>query len=225
MSSDDPFRTAEAVAHYAGNLRRNVPGIDVVHDLVELLLAEAVPAGGRVLVVGAGGGVEIAHLAGHHADWHFDGVDPSAQMLELARHTLGALAGRVALHEGYVFDAPAGPFDAATCLLTLHFIEREERLRTLQAIRERLRPGAPLVVLHHSIAGGEARHAWLQRNAAHGVRKGVDPEHAARGAEQIAQRLPILTPQQDEQLLRDAGFRDVELYYAALTFRGWIARA
>lgn len=38
--------------------------------------------------------------------WHFDGVDPSLEMLELARRTLGPLASRIALHEDYIESAP-----------------------------------------------------------------------------------------------------------------------
>jgi tRNA (cmo5U34)-methyltransferase len=39
----------------------------------------------------------------------------------------------------------------------------------------------------------------------------------------IAARLPILAPEDDEQLLRDAGFTGVSLFYAGLAFRGWVA--
>jgi tRNA (cmo5U34)-methyltransferase len=31
--------------------------------------------------------------------------------------------------------------------------------------------------------------------------------------------------EQDAEILREAGFRDVELFYAALTWRGWIGYA
>lgn len=38
-------------------------------------------------------------------------------------------------------------------------------------------------------------------------------------------RLPLLTPDEEEAMLRDAGFEQVELFYAALSFRGWVATA
>lgn len=59
-------------------------------------------------------------------------------------------ARRVDLIEGLIDDAPAGPFDGATCLLTLHFLDRPDRIRTLRAIRDRLKPGAPFVAVHSS---------------------------------------------------------------------------
>jgi len=37
--------------------------------------------------------------------------------------------------------------------------------------------------------------------------------------------LPALSPEQDVELLRAAGFPVVELFYAAFSFRGWVAYA
>lgn len=41
----------------------------------------------------------------------------------------------------------------------------------------------------------------------------------------IAARPPVLAPEEDEQLLLNAGFSDVNLFYAGFAFRGWIAYA
>lgn len=223
--ASDPFSDPAVVARYADGPRRQVPGFGDLHRVVDQLLSETVPDEGRVLVVGAGGGLELTHLAERHAGWTFTGVDPSAAMLELAATTMGPLAARAELLEGYVDDAPPGPFDGATCLLTLHFLEAGERLRTLQEIRRRLRPGAPLLTFHHSVPGGDARAGWLERYARFAAGPAGDPAQAARTAAELGRRLPVLTPEQDEALLREAGFTAVGAYYGALTFRGWLAYA
>lgn len=111
-----------------------------------MLLAESVPDTGRVLVHGAGGGLEMRSLAGAQSGWTFDGVDPSADMLDTARRTVAPHADRMRFHHGYIDAAPEGPFDAATSLLTFHFIAADQRLATLRNIRRRLRPGAPFVL-------------------------------------------------------------------------------
>jgi tRNA (cmo5U34)-methyltransferase len=136
------------------------------------------------------------------------------------------MASRVSLHEGTVDAAPEGPFDGATCLLTLHFIATEERRRTLREIHRRLKPGAPLVVMHISFdqAGG-ARDAWLSRYAAFAISNGVDPDKARTAAATIHEQLPILSPAEDEALVREAGFADVDVFYVGLAFRGWVAHA
>lgn len=72
-------------------------------------LAEAIGCA-RILVVGAG----VEGLCRNAASWHFDGVDSFAEMLDLARTTLGKMAPRVRLHEDYIDTAPSGPFDGAT---------------------------------------------------------------------------------------------------------------
>lgn len=218
------FSDPEAVARYAEGPARLVPGFEHLQRMAALLLAERVPQEGRVLVLGAGGGLELKAFATRHPGWRFDGVDPSAAMLDLARHTLGPLAARVRLHEGYIDAAPLGPFNGATCLLTLHFVPREARLRTLAEVRRRLAPGAPFVVAHHSIPPGE-KAVWLARYAAFATASGVPETQARAAAEAIEARLPILGPEEDEALLRAAGFCDVGLFYAGFTFRGWIGYA
>lgn len=221
-----PFNDPAHVARYAEGPPRQVPGFHDVHVMALVLLSERIAADGRLLVVGAGGGLELKALAAARAGWRFDGVDPSAEMLALAETTTAPWRERIALHLGTVDAAPDGPFDGALSLLTLHFIEAEERQRTLEAIRARLRPGAPLVVMHHSIdAEPSERAAWLSRYAAFAAEKGVDAAQAHRASTAIAERLPIASPAQDEAMLRAAGFRTVDLFYAAFTFRGWVAVA
>lgn len=222
----EPFADSGAVARYAEGPPRIVPGFDHLQRMATLLLAERVPRDGRVLVLGAGGGLELKIFAEAHPDWQFDGVDPSAEMLKLAGATLGSLASRVRLHLGYIDAAPDGPFDAATCLLTMHFVALEDRRRTLQEIQRRLKPGAPIVIAHLSFPQGEMERAlWLSRYAAFAVSSGVEPEKAEFARATIAAQLPILAPEQEEARLREAGFSDVSLFYAGFAFRGWVAYA
>ena len=59
------------------------PGHSGMLQMTGVLLSERVPADSQVLVVGAGGGLEIRYLAGVARSWHFVGVDPAPAMLEL----------------------------------------------------------------------------------------------------------------------------------------------
>lgn len=219
------FSNPDSVARYAEGTLRLVPGFRDLQRMAGLLLAERCGEDARVLVLGAGGGLGIKCFAEMRPGWTFDGVDPSAEMLKLAVQTLGPLAGRVALHEGYIEGAPEGPFDGAASLLTLHFVPRADRTRTLAEVHRRLKPGAPLVVAHHSFPQGEADKAlWLSRYAAFAVDSGVPASQTGKAGEAIGERLPILSPEEEEATLAAAGFVDVQLFYAAFTFRGWVAR-
>ena len=220
------FSDPSVVSDYAQRAMKLVPGLLDMQRMAAVLLAERAPADARILVVGAGGGVELKTFAEAHPGWRFDGVDPAAPMLALAETTLGPLMSRIALHEGVIDAAPEGPFDGASCLLTLHFVAAEERRRTLREIHRRLKPGAPLVVMHISFdQQGGARDVWLSRYAGFAISNGVDPEKARTAASTIHEQLPILSPEQDEALMREAGFADVDVFYVGMAFRGWVAHA
>lgn len=220
------FNDPQAVARYTDGPLRQVPGLHALHQMTGLLLHEHVPSDGRVLVLGAGGGLELKAFAETYPHWRLLGVDPSAPMLELAVQTLGSLAPRVELLEGTIDAAPAIEFDGAVCLLTMHFLSVAERLQALRELRRRLKPGAPLVVAHHSVpAAPHARKRWLQRHVAFMASNGVPVADTARTIEAMASRLPLLSPEAEVDLLEQAGFERHELFYAAFTFKGWVAYA
>ncbi len=217
-----PFHD-QSINSYTEGPPRQVPGFTSLHRMASLLLAERTPPNGRVLVLGAGGGLELKALAETHAEWSFDGVDPSADMLRLAKQTVGPHSARMRFHQGYIDDAPDGPFDAALCLLTFHFIPRNQRLPTLQQIRRRLVDGAPFVVAHISFPQTEPeRSLWIARQVAYA---GTDPANAESARQAISTRLSILAPEEEEAMLRNAGFSNVSLFYASFSFKGWVAYA
>ncbi|WP_342587927.1 class I SAM-dependent methyltransferase [Rhizobium lusitanum] len=78
-------------------------------------------------------------LAEQHPGWSFDGVNPSSDMLLLARQTTVADAHRIDLHQGDICAAPEGPFDGAVCLVVFHYIPLKERVSTRRGICRRLR--------------------------------------------------------------------------------------
>ncbi|WP_428697361.1 class I SAM-dependent methyltransferase [Stappia sp.] len=220
------FQDPQAVAHYIDGPRRYVPGLADLHRMTGLLLAEEAPEDARILVLGAGGGLELKALSDAHPGWHFVGVDPAGPMLDLARDVLGPAMARIELVQGYIDDAPEGPFDGAVCLLTLHFLSPGERRRTAGEIHRRLKPGAPFVAVHCSFPQGAGeRSAWLSRYAAFALASGADPEQVSAARSAIEASEMALDPGHDEDLLRDAGFADASLFYAAFTLRGWTAHA
>ena len=224
--STQAFNDRQAIATYAERTAMLVPGYRDMQRMAMVLLAERSPADARVLVLGAGGGLELEMFAQANPAWRLDAIDPSAEMLELARRRLEPHRQRVRLVQGYIGDAPPGPFDAACSLLTLHFIGLEERRRTLGEVRGRLRPGAPFVSAHYSFSQREPeRRRWLSRHAAFALSSGVAPFDVERMQSAIGSHLYILSPEEDEALLRDAGFTEVESFYSGFGFRGWVASA
>lgn len=204
------------------------PGHSGLLQMVYVLLAEAVPERGRVLVVGAGGGLETRALAERAAGWSFTGVDPSATMLDLARATAGAVAGeRLALIQGGVADAPPGPYDAATCILVLGVVPDDgAKFDLLAGTHRRLSPGAPFILVDQCLDRTAPDFAQrLDRYAAYARASGVDAETVAGARASLAASTTMVTRARNEALLQEAGFQQAEVFYTAMAWTGWIARA
>ncbi|MGV3721005.1 MAG: class I SAM-dependent methyltransferase [Actinomycetota bacterium] len=221
------FGDPEFVARYAEGPARVIPGFASLHRMVAQLLGERLGAAARLLVLGAGGGMELVAFTTARPDWSFVGVDPSLPMLEQARQVLGERASRVELREGYIPDAPPGPFDAATCLLTLHLLpDNGSKLEALRAIHERLAPGAPFVVVDNCIdVTGPDAERELQRYAQYAIDGGMEAEQMERWKELAKNMLGLIGPAREEALLAEAGFTGTELFFAGLSWRGWITYA
>src|SRR3954470_20957989 len=99
--TQSPFDT-QSNHSYTDGPPRQVPGFSSLHRMAAMLMAERVPENGRVLVLGAGGGLELKAFAEAQEGWTFDGVDPSADMLQLARQVAGEHGGRIGFHEGSI---------------------------------------------------------------------------------------------------------------------------
>jgi len=211
---------------YIADVHRQIPGLAGLHRMTAQLLAERAPADGRILIVGAGGGLEISGLAQQHPKWSFDGVDPSPDMLALAAQTTLEFKARTRLHAGDISVAPNGPFDAAVCLLVFHHLSRETRDATLAGIHRRLAPGAAFVLAHISFPQTEPeRTAALDRHIVYGAEAGMSQSELESKRAVMKERLHIYAPHEEEKFLADAGFKGISQFYAALSFKGWVAYA
>jgi tRNA (cmo5U34)-methyltransferase len=86
----------------------------------------------------------------------------------------------------------------------------------------RLKRGAHLVVMHHSFPPEQAD-KWLERYAAFTNHSGASA-NSARQVAVMKDKLPVLSPKEDEAILDAAGFEEIDLFYSALTFKGWVCR-
>lgn len=226
---DRNFHDAEFVARYVEvGPAAFLPGHAGMLRMAGLLIAERAPRDARILVVGAGGGLDTLALAKMQPGWSFTGVDPAGAMLDLARDVLGdELCARVEFVEGVAADAPAGPFDAATCVLVLGLIPDDgSKLATLTDIRRRLKPRAPFILVDQCLdRTAPDFQLRLDRYAAYARLSGVDGETVASARAQLAANSSVTTARRDEALLAEAGFSGVEVFYVGMAWRGWVAYA
>lgn len=113
--------------------------------LCDRLLA-GVPAGGRVLDVGAGTGTLSIALAAARPDVRVMGVDGDPEILALARAKPGAQA--VCFEHGLAgqLELPDSSVDTAAMSLVLHHLAPDAKHRALVDLARVLRPGGELHV-------------------------------------------------------------------------------
>jgi tRNA (cmo5U34)-methyltransferase len=223
------YEDPEFVRQYAQGPSAFVPAYAHMQRMAAQLMRERIGKTGKVLVLGAGGGLELEAFASACPQWTFVGVDPAEEMLKAAqdRVSQAGASERVDWHHGYIFDAPPGPFDAATCMLTLHFVADDgAKERTLTEIRRRLKPGAPFVLVDLCIdlAAPESAVA-LNRYRDFALESGADVERVDATCGRLTHVLKMVSAARDEELLGLSGFDKVELFYAGLSWRGWCACA
>lgn len=207
---------------------RFAPSYGVMLQMCGQLIAESIGEDGAVLVVGAGGGLELEALARRASRWKFCAIDPASNMLEQAREKARACGAfdRTVWVDGYVTHAPKVKYDAATCLLTLHFVPESEKLGTLIGIRSRLKPGAPFLLVDLCMDKQAANYERnLSRYAQFALDCGASPAEVDTVRERLRNVLQTVSDRRNVALLAEAGFGSAEIFYAAHAWRGWVAYA
>ncbi len=210
-SYDDRFAKASAMR-------------DAMHLVTRLALGE-LKEDARVLCVGAGTGLEIAYLAAAFPHWRFTAVEPAPAMLTLCRQRADreGFADRCEFHEGFLESLPEGePYDAATCLLVSHFLERPDRSEFFAEVARRLQPGATLVNADLSSGVGTPGHArlmavwrrmWLLCD--------TPVEQVDQMLTEFEKKVPLLPPAEVVELVCSAGFESPTPILQTLLIHGW----
>ena len=228
---DDLEFDMEMAREYDKGIRRAMPSYDALFRMVQSFLRANVKDSANVLVVGAGGGNEIVTFGKANPTWTFSGVDPSEDMLAVAIQKAkdeGIEDERVSIHTGTIeqveFDEK---FDAATCLLVLHFVETvEEKLSLLKTVKENLKPGAPYALV--TMFGDQSKPEFDERiNLWKSIwldLTDLDMEDV-EAMEESVRELSFISADQIEELLEQAGFERVSQFFSTTLFGGWIAHS
>lgn len=134
---------------------------------------------GRVLEIGFGSGLNLAHLPA--AVTSLDAVEPSdlGWSLSRKRRDEAALPVRRVGLDGQAIDAPDAAYDAVLCTFSLCTIP--DAALALREVRRVLRPGGCLHLLEHGRSPDQRVRAWqhrlepLQRRLAGGCHLTRDP--------------------------------------------------
>lgn len=214
---------------YEALARRVIPGYRTLFPMFTALIDPRLPRRGRVLVVGAGTGIEIVHLKRARPDLRVHGVDPSEQMLALAeRRVAEAGAGDgVTLQLGHAADVSTTRlFDAATLVNVLHFVPDDGGKAALLAdIARRVRSGGVFVFV--DLHGGdtpEEHERYLSAWRRYWRLRDMTPEEMREFDDRIRDGIHFAPASRSVGLAIEAGFDEPERFYTSLLYGGWTLR-
>lgn len=216
----NPFQWEHPKAFaYNDTIRKRIIGYEHLFILMADLIAVENVDAKHVIVVGAGGGQELATLAPLLPDARFTAIDPSDNMLMLAKARLAQedIDVPITYIAGELVASEIEVADIVTCHLVLHFLKAHEAKRALLTqIAQSVRIGGRVFL--SSINGDvdselfqEQLKAW-ERFA---LRNGVKPHQWEAFAQSFGREM---MPISSAQLLADVesvGLRVVQKYYQA----------
>jgi tRNA (cmo5U34)-methyltransferase len=209
-------------------LVRSIPQYGVMRNAVTSLGKALLKPGLPVVDLGCSRGDGLApFVEAFSSESRFLGVDVSGPMLDAARARFASEISRgvVTIAE---FDLRTGYPDIVAgltlCVLSLQFIPIEHRQKLLREAYARTVPGGAFILVE-KVLGATAtineemvsEYYEFKRSA------GYTNEEVERKKLSLEGVLVPVTARWNEDLLRDAGFREIDCFWRWMNFAGWVA--
>ncbi len=203
------------------------PGYASLYDVAGCYLSLNLPENANVLIVGVGGGMEIKTLAKFSPTWQMTGVDPSSKMLEFAKYWAerANVTNRVQLIEGLVSNVSNEIlFDAATCILVMHFLDEAKKMQLLDDIYTKLKPNGILILADSSVSKNtEEFEVFLNLYRQHAEFNGESSEKIQQLLDVSNTSTFLLSGEKEVELITKAGFTKPIMFFSSLWFKAWFA--
>lgn len=209
-------------------LARSIPEYDTMRALVFDLGATLVQPGTAIVDIGCSKGDALAPFVRKFgAANRYIGVELSEPMLEAARHRFAAL-----IDQGIVdircldlrTDYPSETASLTLAVLTVQFTPIEYRQRIVQRIARHTMSGGG-VILVEKVLGSSAHFDELLTRRYYALKSanGYTAEQIERKRLALEGVLVPVAAKWNEDLLREAGFNQIECFWRWCNFAGWIA--
>lgn len=224
----DRWEFDEEVTRVFGDmLDRSIPDYETMRGMVRDVGSAFVRGGTAVVDIGCSHGEALASLRdlpGLDAMWI--GLEISDPMLAAARERFGegipdVEIRRHDLRGGY---PPVGPVSLTLSVLTLMFVPINYRQRILAQAYEQTIPSGAFILVEKLLGEGPKIDDILQANYHRKkVDSGYTPDEVLRKRLSLEGVLVPLTASYNEDMLRRAGFREIDCFWRWGPFAAWVA--
>jgi tRNA (cmo5U34)-methyltransferase len=224
-----PWQFDESVTNvFSDMLKRSIPQYEVMRRTVfDIGMRHAKPDT-AVVDLGCSRGDALAPFVESLGSLNrYVGVEVAPPMLSAARDRFSQqiATGLVTIRSlDLREDYPAAEASVTLCVLTLQFIPLEHRQRVLHDAYANTQPGGAFVLVEKVLGSTSGLNAMMvdvyysrKREA------GYTEEEVQRKKLALEGVLMPVTAQWNAQLLRDAGFREVDCFWRWMNFAGWVA--
>lgn len=209
-------------------LQRSIPQYDVMRKAVTDVANRFVQRHSDIVDLGCSRGEALAPLVykwGAHV--HFVGVEVSEPMLAAARERYkGYIDAKVVDIRALDLRKDYPPMKASVTLsiFTLQFVPVEYRQRILREAYRATLPGGALILVEKVLgAGAEVNGLMVDLYHAMKVENGYTPDEVERKRLSLEGVLVPMTARWNEEMLRAAGFTQIDCFWRWMNFAGWVA--
>lgn len=219
---------AEVTNAFEDMLQRSIPQYEVMRKACFDLASRYAQANTVILDLGCSRGEAMAPLLDKFgAQNHFLGIEVSKPMLEAVKERFkGWIQCGVVEIKDHDLRRGYPPVNASVTLsiLTLHFTPIEYRQRIIRDVFKHTLPGGAFLLVEKVLGGSaELDQVLVDHYFALKSTNGYSPEEIERKRWSLEGVLVPMTARWNEELLRMAGFTQVECFWRWMNFAGWIA--
>jgi tRNA (cmo5U34)-methyltransferase len=236
MPGDKWAFDSEVTQCFQDMLARSIPQLETMRQLVTALGLHFVHAGDHILDLGCSLGDALIPFVRHYgAHCRYTGIELSAPMAAAAQQRFASwqssdaygasMPVTVMIRQADIRREYPQEMHALTlAILTLMFVPIEHRQQVVRRMYQQTQPGGAVLIVEKILgATAELDTLWVEEYLALKRQQGYTTEEIERKRLALEGVLVPMTARWNEDMLRQAGFTQVECFWRYLNFAGWLA--
>lgn len=206
-------------------ISRSVPFYDEALRLSVEFVLKNTTEGDRVYDLGCSTASTLLEIYRKNHTLELIGVDNSTSMIAKAKQKVSAYGANIALHIDDILEIDLDNPKAVISNYTLQFISPDERLILIKKIYDSLKPNGIFIFSEKLISDNqEINEQMVDVYYDFKARQGYSEIEIVKKKEALENVLIPFTQQQNEAMLREAGFESVEIVFKWVNFTTFIAK-
>lgn len=218
---------SEVAKCFANMLERSIPDYKSMRSLVYELGEKFVKPGTWITDIGCSTGLAVEPFYNCHLDGNsYYLIDNSEAMLEecKAKFRVGIKAGYVKVVNRNFYEVPLMPNQSLVLsILSLQFMPTAYRQNIINNIYNQLNPGGAFILVEKVVADEGTDDLMVDSYYDMKRANGYSDEKIMEKRKSLENVLSPLKAEWNEDMLHEAGFRNVDMFWRCLNFCGWIA--